>query len=243
MTILRRVLLAAVIVTGAVLMFFYANNKGQSKSTFVFQEHLSDVAAWVDGEEITLSDLIFYVLYQEQKIETHAAAYNPDNTKDYWNAHVNGRFVAEQVKESVIGMAIHDRIMYTLASENNTVLTSDDKKRLEDARTTFWDNLYPGQLERLPFSFEEGNAKMKEIALMESYVIDLAKKEPEMTVAGLGWDGYDYEQIEKEHDVRINEKVWDRVRIGDISLLHERTSYINGMTDEELEEFRKNKGK
>ena len=52
------------------------------------------------------------------------------------------------------------------------------------------------------------------------------------------WDGYDYEQlVEASHKIEENDSVWNRVNVGEVSLSHSKVSYINGMTDQEREEF------
>lgn len=226
-----------------IILFFYGNTMSKTKGKLDFVENLDAVAVTVDGEDITLKDLTFYVLFQEQKVEELARIYNPDNSKDYWNTHTNGEFVEIEARHAVLYMAIHDHIMYKLASEEGVVLSSDEKDMLEKARTKFWGSLFEEQLERLPLEYEEGNRIMKNIAIIEAYEEDLVRENPEMTVAGLGWDGYDYEKILKEHHVKINRKIWDRVVLGDISLYHDNVNFINGITDEEKEEMNKNQNK
>lgn len=229
----------SVIIPVALILFLYlAKNIGESRGSISYVDNLDEVAFSVDGEDTTLRDMIFYILFQEQKVEEQARIYNPDSPKDYWNAHTNGVFIQMEAKEAVIQMAIHDKIMYDLASENHTVLTSQDKDDLESARTEFWDSLYDEQLERLPLSFEDGNRKMKEIAIIEAYQRKLLKENKEMTRAGLTWDGFDYKQIQKAYNIKINHKLWDKIAIGDISLYHDNVNYINGISDEEKETLR-----
>lgn len=219
----------------ALILFYYGSLKAGSRGKIDFAQNLNEVAATVDGEDLLLKDLVFYVLFQEQKIEEQARIYNPDNSKDYWNTHTNGEFIEIEAREAVLNMAIHDKIMYKLASENSTVLTSEEKTLLEEARTKFWGSLYEEQLEKLPLDYEEGNRIMKEITLIERYEHQLAAENEDVTFAGLGWDGYDYKEILKEHDVKINKKIWNRVVLGDISLNHDTVNFINGITDEQKE--------
>ena len=120
-------------------------------------------AAKAYGEELTFKDLGFYILYQENKIEAQAAVYNKNSTKDYWNIHTNGYFMQAQVKDSIMECAIHDRIFYRLAEENNVVLSTDETKLLENRRTDFWADLYSEQLERIPGDYNSVNETIKEI--------------------------------------------------------------------------------
>ena len=64
------------------------------------------------------------------------------------------------------------------------------------------------------------NETMKEIALAEKYQRKLAE-ENNATYAAYNYDGYDYEQLLKEHDVEIKRRVWDRVNVGNVTLVHD----------------------
>ena len=197
--------------------------------------NLEEVAVTVDGEDLTLEDLGFYVLLQEARIEREAQIYNADSTKDFWNIHVNGIFIQAQAKKTAMNMAVHDRIFYRKASEDGVVLTSEEKQRLEDVRTDFWSDLFDVQQEKLPGTYEGINAAMRKAALAEKYQSGLAE-EMETTFAGLNYDGYDYQQLLKtEHKVKINKKIWDRVVFGDVTLTHDKVNYINGYEGVEKE--------
>lgn len=223
MTVIKRMIV--IVGVAAILAFgFYTS---RSRVRLDYNEHLSDVAVTIDGEDITLGDLYFYVLYEEKTIEDAANIYNPRRTKDFWNTHINGVFIQSKAKDAVIGMAVHDRIFYRLSAQEGLVLSADEKTRLDNARTDFWADLYDEQKESLPVSYEAVNETIKEIALAEKYA-DLYAKENDLTVASVAWDGYDYEELKKEHDVRINKKVWNRVIVGDITLIHSEVGFING---------------
>ena len=38
----------------------------------------------VDGEQVTLREMAFYIAYEEGSMEDAAIIYNPDNTDEYW---------------------------------------------------------------------------------------------------------------------------------------------------------------
>ena len=104
------VLLVCVAVVGYVLL-----NVNFNRDKLDYNEHLSDVAVTIDGEEVTYQDLAFYILFEERKVEEQARIYNPDYTKDYWNLHTNDTFIQLEAKEVVLGMAVHDHLFYQMA--------------------------------------------------------------------------------------------------------------------------------
>ncbi|MBR1634528.1 MAG: hypothetical protein IJ682_05630 [Lachnospiraceae bacterium] len=227
-----RRLVLILLAIGIAGLFFYGSYEGYlRRHTIDVLASLDEPVATVDGEELVLRDLGFYILFEERKVEEEAEVYNAKRTKDFWNIHTNGFFLQAQAKEAVLQLAIHDRIFYRAAQEAGLVLTSEEKERLENARTDFWADLYDEQLERIPGTFETVNETMKEIALAEKYQFRLAKA-LDTTYAGLNWGGYDYEQMLKnEHKVKVNKRIWRRVVLGDITLTHDDVSYINAFDE------------
>ena len=223
-----RRLVLVVLAAGVVWLIFYGSYVGYLRRHRIdVLANLNKPVATVNGETLVLRDLGFYILYQEHKVEKYARVYNEKRTKDFWNIHTNGFFLQSQAKDAVIQMAIHDRIFYRRAREAGVVLTSEDRDKLEAARTDFWSDLYEVQLKRLPGTYESINETMKEIALSQKYQLSLAKA-LSTSYGGLNWNGYDYRKIlEHENEVKIDQKIWRRVVLGDITLEHDEVSYLN----------------
>lgn len=201
----------------------------QDKRPIDYQEHLDEKVFTVDGEDLSLRDIAFYVIYEEYNVEKDAMVYNPKNTRDYWNVHTNGHFLSVLAKEAVQGMAIHDHIFYREAVKNNMVLTEEEKKRLDNSRTDFWEDLFESQKENLIAPEEDINRTMYEIALSEKYQEALAAKEGK-TYHSLDWNGTDFEEIKNSHDIKVNNRLWNRINLGNITLVHgpaDFTPYIN----------------
>lgn len=204
----------------------------ERRHPLVYQEHLEDTAATVDGAALTLQELAFYILYEEGQIEQQAKLYNSDNTRDYWNLHVDGIFVRESAKETILEMAIHDCLLYQLAREQGLFLTQEERVYADNMQADFWMDLLDGQQEKIGVSDEYINGAMEKMALAQKYQRQLAEEAGD-TVASYNWEGYGYRQLRQQHDVRINKRVWDRVTVGDISLSHDKVNYINGYSRKE----------
>lgn len=198
-----------------------------------YMAHLDDAVAVIDDEELTLKELLFYVTYQENKVEHDARIYSPDNSRDYWNIHTNGSFIKEEAKEAVLGMAIHDRIFFTMAREDNTVLTSDERQDREDTRTDFWSDIYEEQRQIVSPYSEDLDAALDRIALAEKRQMEKAKEDG-VAFADYNWAARGFEEnIKSRHVVIINEDVWDRIVLGDITLVHDKVSYTPFLKSEE----------
>lgn len=224
---LREYLKLAVTIAVIVFLFIYAVRRNSAIEPIDYAGHLSDVAVTVDGEELTLYDLSFYVLYEEMAIEGEAEVYNKKNTRDFWNLHANGIFFKAAAKKSVMDMAVHDHIFYRGAIDEGMELSEDESAIVDESYGDFLDDLYLVQKDSGLYDEKQIYETMERIALSEKYQGLLADRDG-TTYAGYAYDGYDYDKLLKEHKVKINKAVWDRVSIGDNSLSHESANAING---------------
>lgn len=222
-----------VLILCVAVMVYALLTMGNNRAKLNYQKHLEDTAVIVDSEEITFQDLAFYILYEEGKIEEQARIYNPDYTKDYWNLHTNDTFIQLEAKEVVLGMAVHDHLFYQMAvAEGMDTLTEEEEQELEYRMTDFWEDLLDIQWEKLPCSEETINEQIRLAAIAEKYQNYLAE-ELGPSQAAYKYDGYYYQQIMEQHQVKTNDKLWDRLVLGDITLSHGKLNYINGLTDED----------
>ena len=199
-----------------------------------YSECLDEVIFTANGQDVQMKDLGFYILYEEREVENQAKVYNPDNTKDYWNLHVDGVFIQVQAKDTILNMAIHDKLFYQKAVEENLTLDSKEEKQLRNAISDFWMDLLDDQLEKMPVGDEYIAEAMRQIALAEKYQAKLAKKSGK-SYASYQWDGYEYQKWLEKQTVKINDKLWDKIIVGDITLSHGSPNYINGHNKKEDE--------
>ncbi|MCR5640160.1 MAG: hypothetical protein K6G04_02270 [Lachnospiraceae bacterium] len=193
----------------------------QLREPLNYTEHLDEVAVTVDGREITLGDMYFYVLYEEQVVESAAEVYDSEQTRHFWNIHTNQSFVQEEAKDNIMGMAVHDAIFYEMACRQQMVLSSEEKATLEHRRSDFWSDLYDIQKEELPVSYDKINRTMQHIALAQKAQAKLVEETEGVTYAGYDWQGKDYQRLMEAHEVKVNKKIWKRVLIGNVSLEHD----------------------
>ena len=206
-----------------------------SRDPLDYSKHLDDVAFWVDDNPVTFKDLAVYILFEERKIEEQARIYNKDYTKDYWNLHTDGKFIQTEAKDVVFGMAVHDELFYQMAvAEGMDELYEFDRDNLEYGTNDFWEDMLDVQWEHLPCDEETINQQIKKTAIAEKYQRQLAE-ELGPSEAAYKYDGYYYQQMLKEHKVKVNKKLWDRFVMGNNTLEHKKLNYINGLTDEDKE--------
>ena len=191
----------------------------ERRGKIVYREYLSEDILTVDGEKLQLGDLAMYIAYEELKVEDEAAAYDYYDTNRYWNLHTSGRFVKEVAKTHVIEMAVHDEIFYRQAMAEKLTLDEKEEEQLRSRQEDFWTDMTEEQQERLGVDKAEMDRQLEKAALAQKYQNQIAAEN------NSDFDGYSagaepYEQILKEHNYKLNEKLWDRVDFGNIILNH-----------------------
>lgn len=82
----------------------------QGEEWLVYADSLELVVADVNGQELTLRDLAFYIAYDEMFVEEQAQIYDAEDTSRYWNLKTNNVYVRQLSKQSVMEKAVHDEI-------------------------------------------------------------------------------------------------------------------------------------
>lgn len=191
----------------------------QSRQDLVFANSLDEVVLTVDGQELTLRDMAFYIAYQEGKIEKEARIYNPEDTDEYWNLYTNSTFMREAGKQAVLDMAVHDEIFYQMAVEEGMQLSEKEEEYLANDRYDFWSDLEEEQRTELGVSEDELAESMRKIALAEKYQYLLAEMKQKNADDYAFW-GQAYEKLLEEHEYTVEEKVWEKVPFGGVTVNH-----------------------
>ncbi len=208
----------AVVAAVMVCLVFYALNRGNNRGTVVFNEALDEVVAVVDGDELLVRDVAFYVAYEEGLVEYYAKIYDDENTGAFWNAFTNHTFFRKKAKQSVIEMAVHDKIFYESSRAEDIVLTKEEEQYAADALTDFWSDLSEKQRNALGVTKEEMGETMLKITLAEKYQTYLAafyEKEFEE----YSYTGEAYLELLEEHDYEEGD-IWQRIKFGGVTLNH-----------------------
>lgn len=201
------------------ILGFYVLKTGKDVSWLDFPASLSEVAAVVDGEELTLEELAFYIAYRENQVEKDAMVYNPEDTSEYWKVYSNGTFIRSEAKQSVLDMAVHDEIFYQLSIENGLTLDAEEEAFLANTQYDFWSDLSEEQRDALGVGQEILNESIRKAALAEKYQNLLAEIN-ETGEEAYAFSGSAYQKLAEEHQCEIKEDVWKRVNFGNITVGH-----------------------
>lgn len=193
-----------------------------SKKMLVFRDNLDKTVVTVDGKELSLKEIAFYIAYEETTIEEQAYIYDPEDTNSYWNLHIDGQFIRVAGKQAALDMAIHDQIFCELARKEGLEFSEEDKKVLNNKEMDFWSDLSDEQKENLGVSEEQIMETMTQVALAEKYQNFLAEQSGNDSYDSYSISGEEYEKILKEHSFKVKEKVWDKINFGNIVVDHKK---------------------
>lgn len=223
------ILTAILIGVAAVLLFAW-----ESRQQLAYRDCINETAFTVGEDAVEMKWLAYYIALEEREIEEQAMLYNAKSTVDYWNLHVDGQFIRVGAKETIMNMAIHDYLYYCEAEEAGITLTIEEQRSLENSVTDFWMDLLDGQEEKLPVSDEYIVESMRRAALAQKYQKQLADEE-DHTYASYSYNGSYYKKWRDTQDVTINNRIWNRISVGDITLSHDSVNYVNGYNEEDSE--------
>ena len=184
-----------------------------------FPESLDLVVVTVDGEQVTLREMAFYIAYEEGSMEDAAIIYNPDNTDEYWRLYTNHTFLREQAKQTVVDMTVHDTLFAQMAAEEGIVLSEAEEQYLANEQQDFWSDLTEEQRESLSVSEDTLDETMRKMALAQKYQSILAEME-QVDYEDYSIGGMEYEKLLSQHTCELDETTWDRVPFGSITVDH-----------------------
>ena len=213
----KRIRFTVILVLILIVLIAFSSQSAKKKENLVFNQSLDKVAVSVDEKNLSLSDIAFYVAYEEKTIQEQAIVYNPDHPNQYWNLHTDGQFIKVSAKQAVIDMAVHDEIFYEIAAAEGITLDADETEYLSNDEMDFWSDLSDWQKEQLGITEQQLDEQMEKIALANKYQSVLAQMNNKEYEA-YNFDGDDYAKLLAEHTYEINEEVWDRVNFGNITL-------------------------
>lgn len=210
---------STVLVFLVIILAFIALRTGNQKQYLNFAEALDETAALVDGEELTLRDLAFYIAFEEQQVEKDAYVYNPEDTSEYWNLYSNGTYIRKAAKQAALDMAVHDKIFYEMACGEGIELDEQEEKRLANYQYDFWSDLEEEQIAWLGVSQEVLNESLRKLAIAEKYQSIYAQIQND-SAEEYSFEEEKYQKLLETHEVTVIEETWDYVRFGFITVHH-----------------------
>jgi hypothetical protein len=215
----QKIRLSIVIVALIIALAAVASDSSRRRDYLVYADSLDQEVVRVDDQPLTLRDMAFYVAYEEQLVEQEAKIYDLDDPSIYWKKRLGGQFIRVAAKQTAVDMAVHDEILYRQAVEEELALDEEEQQELANSQYDFWSDLSEQQRAALGVSKEEMDEAVAKAALAQKQEWILAGMNGEEESA-YEVEGDSYEEMKEEHQVVINDAVWDRIFFGEITTFH-----------------------
>ena len=218
----KKYIITLILLVTLVALMIYGKDTGERRMKLVYSQALDEVAVTVNGTDLTLRDVAFYVAFEEEQVEEQACEYNPEDTSEYWNVHVDGIYIRVAARNAAIQMAIHDELFYQMAMEEKISLTSEEESSCQLAYEDFWsDFTADGKAKRLGVAAEDIRNCMYRMALAQKYQSIYAQLQ-DVEYEQCNYGEAVYETLLKEQTYSINKDVWGRIDFGNVTLTHEK---------------------
>ena len=214
---IKKVLVVSIIAAVFIVIWVMSYD---SKKMLVFRDSLDKVVVTVDGKDLTIKEIAFYVAYEETTIEEQAYVYDPEDTGAYWKLHIDGQFIRVAGKQAALDMAIHDEIFYELAQKEGLTLSEEEQVALNNKESDFWSDLTDEQKEKLGVTEDQIKETITHLALAEKYQNFLAEQSVDDFYDSYSISGENYQKILDEHSVKVRDKVWDKIDFGSVVVNH-----------------------
>lgn len=216
----KRIGLTLILAATLVCLVLYSGRQGDKKRKIVYAQSLDLVAAQINGEDLTLRELAFYVAYEENQVEQQALAYNYEDTSRYWNMRTDHTYIRIAARNGAIQMALHDELFYQMAQQEGIRLSEEEEQLLAAGIADFWADLTDDEKEiMLGVEYEDIAKAMEKIAYAQKMQFLYSQ------LNNAEYETYDfstdtYAELLEEQDYKIYEDVWGRVDFGNVTLAH-----------------------
>ena len=217
----KKYLLTVFLLVLAITLFVYGQTAGARRKNLDYAASLEMTVVIVNGQEMTLRDLAYYVAYEEALVQKQAWVYDPEHPSKYWNVHIDGNFVRTSAKKTAVQMAIHDEIFAQMAEKDNIILTAEERSDADRAGMFFWEDLVEDEkAERLGIKECDMISMFERMALSQKYQSIYEQLQGKKSGAyNLEEDAY--QKLLKQQSFEICESVWKRIHFGNVTLSNE----------------------
>ncbi len=183
----------------------------------------------VDGSEIslTLYDLAYYVIKVERDGNLYALEYDAENPKAYWNLYMNDEgddsgYMSDLGRRAALQYAIRDTLYAHEAKRHGFNLNEVQQKETREAALEMYRSLTDRERSVCNYTDEDLYKIMEKERLAHEYMLYLAGEGDgtafENVALHLNVGGSDYEEMYERYQISINEKLWNKVRIGFVTI-------------------------
>lgn len=210
-----------IMVCVVLFMIIYVNNKSDD---FKYSRHLdervvsiSSSASESDTVSIDMQEMAYYIINVEGNINDMAYQYNSKSPAKFWNLKVETTYtMRDYAKDLAMDSCVRDNIYYIEALKNGMELTEEEKKLASENAYAIMKNLTGRQMDLSDFTYEVLYGIETKLFIASKYADSLSENGYDK--AELELEGSYYNELRSAYDVLVNEELWDKVELGNLSI-------------------------
>lgn len=196
-------------------------------TTFVYEESLEKSIVIIGDTTINLKEISYYVMQVENAGNTYALQYNPDNPVEYWNLYLNqateSGYMSDLARKAAMEYCIRDNIYYQEAVAAGIELTAEEQTELKADAESYFLHMTPRQREVTGLTPENLELILLKVYTAQGYMLYLAEQNGDVSVLesitlNYDVDGAYYENLKNSYTIEINEKIWEQVVPGRVTI-------------------------
>ena len=166
-----------------------------------------------------MREFAVYVAHQEAEVERQAIVYNPDDTKQYWGLHTNGKFIKHAARDAAVSMAIHDEVFFKIFEEWELTLTSEEQQILDNDVYDLWCDLTEDEkVERLGITEEDCYNAMYKIACAQKAQMLYASME-NLPEEEFDFSSEHFLELLEAYEYKVEDSILKRLDFGNITIV------------------------
>lgn len=218
----NKIFLVLIIVVGVILLLLLSSILFKDARRFVYSNNLDMTVVEIAGNDISLKNITYYIMIEEESVDESARAYNPENPLEYWNVNVSNRFVSSKAREVALDFFIHDYIFSILAAEDGIELTEDEEKDLGTKANTIFEGLTEKQLST-GITREDIIVAVTMKTYADKYILKEAKAnnvkmDEEVLSAYYGINSTIFKKLKKDYNVKVNDRNLEKIPMGHVTI-------------------------
>ncbi len=194
---------------------------------FSYETALEEPVVTVGETVVTLKEISYYVIEVENTGDAFAKVYNPDNPIEYWGLYMNEKtsagYVSDLARIAALDYCIRDNIYYLEARRAGVELTAEEQEGVHADAEAYYAQMTDRQREVTQLTSKDLELILEKVTLTQKYMVQLSSQEEDVSVLEAVTLHYDvggdyYENLKASYAVKVNERIWEQVRPGHVTI-------------------------
>lgn len=210
-----------IMISAAVFLIIYYNNESDN---FDYSSHLNERVVSVSNSleetatvSIDMQEMAYYIINVEGDINDMAYQYNSKSPAKFWNLKVKTTYtMRDYAKDLALDSCVRDNVYYLEALKNGVELTEEEERMVAENSYAIMKNLTGRQMDISDFTYDVLYGIETKLFIASKYAKSLSENGYETTELEL--EGSYYNELRSKYEVSVNEELWGKVKLGNLSI-------------------------